>query len=63
MLISCCEEKDPAVMDGIKLPLERTAKNVGWNKSGELLVPGVYGKGGVNSTDAVAKAAELAKNI
>lgn len=63
MLISCCEEKDTAVMDGIKFPLERGAKLLNWNKTGELLVPGVYGKGDVNNTDAVAKATELAKNI
>lgn len=60
ILISCCEEKDETVMDGIKLPLERGAKLLGWEKIGELLVPGVYEKGDVNNTDAVEQAAKLA---
>jgi len=59
-LICCCEEQDVAVMDGVKIPLERTAALLKWDVVGEVLVPGVFGEGDVDKTDGCARAAALA---
>ena len=40
-LIACCEEDDLSVLDGVRIPMERTAALNKWNMVGEVLVPGV----------------------
>lgn len=59
-LISCCEEHDVAVMDGIKKPMELTAALLKWDVVGEVLIPGVLDEGDINKTDGCAQAAALA---
>ncbi|MBR3749087.1 MAG: flavodoxin family protein, partial [Firmicutes bacterium] len=59
-IITCCEEADPSVMDGVKIPMERTAALLQWNMAGEVCVPGVHGPGDVANTDGCAQAAALA---
>ncbi len=59
-LICCCEEHDATVMDGVRLPMERTAALLKWDIVGEVLVPGVYDEGDVNNTDGCEQAAALA---
>ena len=59
-LICCCEEHDTSVMDGIKVPMERTAALLKWDVVGEVLVPGVFNEGDINGTDGCRQAAELA---
>lgn len=59
-LIACCEENDVTVMDGIRLPIERTAALLKWDIVGEVLVPGVLNVGDINKTDGCKQAAELA---
>lgn len=59
-LICCCEESDPAVMDGVRIPMERTAALLKWDIVGEVLVPGVFGAGDIDKTDGCAQAAALA---
>lgn len=34
-----CEENDLSVMDGVRIPIERTAALLKWNMIGEVLVP------------------------
>lgn len=60
-LIACCEENDISVLDGVRVPYERTIALLKWTSVGELLVPGVLNVGDINGTDGVARAAELAK--
>lgn len=59
-LISCCEESDVHVMDGLVGPLERAAALMEWKVVGTVLVPGVYKKGDVEKTDGAKLAEELA---
>ena len=59
-LICCCEEHDMSVMDGVKIPMERTAALLKWDMVGEVLVPGVFVEGDINKTDGCSQAAALA---
>ena len=59
-LICCCEEHDASVMDGVKVPMVRTAALLNWDIVGEVLVPGVFKEGDIDATDGCKQAAELA---
>lgn len=59
-LIACCEENDMTVLDGVRIPYERTAALLQWKSVGEVLVPGVLTAGEIDKTDGKAKAAALA---
>ena len=59
-LITCCEEEDVSVMDGVRIPIERSAALIKWNMVGEVLVPGVFEAGAISKTDGCAQAAALA---
>lgn len=59
-VICCCEEEDPSVMDGVRIPLERTAALLKWTIAGEVLVPGVFAEGDIDKTDGCVRAAALA---
>ena len=62
-LIVCCEEDDVTVLDGVRIPMERTAALNKWKMIGEVLVPGVLKPGDVEKTDGLKQAAELADKI
>lgn len=62
-LITCCEEDDISVMDGVRLPLERSAALLKWKMIDSVLVPGVFKVGDINKTDGCAQAAALADKI
>ena len=62
-LICCCEEHDASVMDGIRIPMERTAALLKWDIVGEVLVPGVFVEGDIDKTDGCRQAAELAEKF
>ena len=59
-LICCCEEEDPAILDGVRIPFERTSALNKWTVVGEVLVPGVFSVGDIDKTDGLAQAAALA---
>ena len=59
-LITCCEEEDASILDGVRIPFERTAALNKWTVIGEVLVPGVYSVGDIDRTDGIAQAAALA---
>lgn len=59
-LMTCCEEHDPTVMDGVRIPLERSAALLKWELAGEVLIPGVLHEGEIDHTDGCLQAAELA---
>lgn len=59
-MIVCCEEHEMDVMDGVRIPLERTAALLKWNMVGEVLIPGVLVAGDIEKTDGCAQAAALA---
>lgn len=61
-LIACCEE-DPTVLDGVRIPIERTAALLKWEMVGEVLVPGVLNEGDIDRTDGCRRAAELADRL
>lgn len=62
-LITCCEEDDMSVMDGVRIPIERSAALMNWNIVGEVLIPGVLEAGAIDNTDGCAQAAALADKI
>lgn len=62
-LITCCEEDDMSVMDGVRIPIERSAALLKWNMVGEVLVPGVLNAGEIEKTDGCKQAAALAEKI
>lgn len=59
-LIACCEEEDATVMDGVRVPIERSAALLKWEMVGEVLVPGVFEAGDIEHTDGCRQAAALA---
>lgn len=59
-VITCCEENDMSVMDGVRIPMERSAALLKWNMVGEVLVPGVLNVNDIEKTDGCRLAAELA---
>ena len=59
-LIACCEEEDPTVLDGVRIPMERTAALLQWEMVGEVLIPGVLNEGDIDHTDGCRQAAALA---
>ena len=62
-LITCCEEDDMSVMDGVRIPIERMAALNKWKMAGEVLIPGVLNPGDIEKTDGCRKAADLANTI
>lgn len=62
-LITCCEEDDMSVMDGVRVPIERSAALLKWKMVGEVLVPGVLNAGDIEQTDGCRQAADLADKI
>ena len=62
-LITCCEEDDMSVMDGVRVPMERMCALNKWKMVGEVLIPGVLNVGDIDKTDGVKKAAALADFI
>lgn len=63
ILITCCEEDDMSVMDGVRIPIERSAALNKWKIVGEVLIPGVLNIGDIKKTDGCKKAAALADII
>ncbi len=59
-MIVCCEEEDLSVMDGVRIPLERSAALMKWKMVGEVLIPGVLNAGDIDKTDGCKQAAALA---
>ena len=59
-LITCCEEEDMSVMDGVRIPIERMCALNKWKMVGEVLIPGVLNVGDIDKTDGCNQAAALA---
>lgn len=62
-LITCCEEEDLGVMDGVRMPVERSAALLKWEMVGEVLVPGVLNAGDIQHTDGCRQAEALAEKF
>ena len=62
-IIACCEEEDMTVLDGVRIPMERTAALNKWKMVGEVLIPSVLNTGDIEKTDGCAQAAALADKI
>ena len=62
-LITCCEEEDKSVMDGVRIPMERMCALNKWKMVGEVLIPGVLNVGDIDKTDGCKRAAALADAI
>ena len=62
-LITCCEENDMTVMDGVRVPMERMCALNKWKMVGEVLIPGVLKVGDIDKTDGCKQAAALAEMI
>ncbi len=62
-IIACCEENDMSVLDGVRIPIERSAALMKWHMAGEVLIPGVLNIGDIEKTDGCKKAAALADKL
>ena len=62
-LIACCEEEDMSVLDGVRIPIERSAALIKWHMVGEDLIPGVLNTGDIEKTHGCQQAAALADKI
>lgn len=62
-LIACCEEDDMSVLDGVRVPIERSAVLLKWHMAGEVLIPGVLNVGDIEKTDGCKQAAALADKL
>ena len=62
-LITCCEEEDATVMDGVRIPIERSAALLKWEMAGEVLVPAVFKIGDIDKTDGCKQAEALAEKL
>jgi len=62
-LITCCEEHDMSVMNGVRIPVERSAALLKWDMVGEVLVPGVFETGDIDKTDGCRQAEALAEKF
>ena len=62
-IITCCEEHDATVMDGVTMPMKRTFNLLKWDFVGEVCIPGVFNEGDINNTDGCAQAAALAETF
>ena len=62
-LLTCCEEDDISVMDGVRIPVERSAALLKWKMLGEVLIPGVLNAGDIEKTDGCEQAAALAEKL
>ena len=62
-VIACCEEDDMSVLDGVRIPIERSAALMKWKLVGEVLVPGVLNIGDIEKTDGCKQAAALAEKF
>lgn len=62
-LIICCEEEDLSVMDGVRIPIERSAALLKWKMIGEVMIPGVLNAGDIAKTDGCKQAAALADKL
>lgn len=62
-LIACCEEEDASVLNGVRIPVERTAALMKWEMVGEVLVTGVLQAGDIDRTDGCRQAAALAERF
>lgn len=51
------------MLDGVRIPMERTAALLKWDLAGEVLVPGVLNEGDINKTDGCSEAAALAHKL
>lgn len=62
-LIACCEEEDMSVLDGVRIPLERSSALMKWKMVGEVLISGVYNVGDIARTNGCKQAAALAEKF
>lgn len=62
-LITCCEEDDVAIMDGVRIPMEKSASLLKWELVGEVLIPGVLKEGDIEKTNGCEQAKTLARKF
>ncbi|MBD5553652.1 MAG: flavodoxin family protein [Desulfovibrio sp.] len=62
-IISCCEDTDTSVFDGVVRPIERSAAFLKWTMIDSVLIPEVLNPGDINKTNGCAQAAALAAKL
>ena len=60
-LLVCGADPDPSCHEGIVASYKLIARHMKWRDGGTIVVPGVYEKGGIATTDALARAEALGK--
>ena len=62
-IMSCCEENDMSSFDGLRIPIERSAKEFGWTLLDEVLAPSMGDAGDIEGTDGIQRAKDLADRV
>ena len=62
-LLVCGGDPDPSCFEGIVASYKSIARHMKWQDAGTIIAPGVYGKDDIATTDALARAETLGKNI
>ncbi len=62
-LISCCEENDLSVMDGVCFSFKRTVEMLKGRSIGEVLIPNVWNLNDIQKTDGIEQAKALAEKF
>lgn len=60
-LLVCGADPDPSCHEGIVASYKSIARHMKWRDGGTIVVPGVYGKEDIATTDALARAETLGK--
>ena len=60
-LLMCAGDPSPEIFTAAKHEYENSIPYLGWTDGGQLLVPGVYEKGDIEKTDALARAEKLGR--
>lgn len=62
-VITCCEEGDATVLDGVLTPIKRSGDLIKWKFVGEVAVTGVLNVGDIDKTDGCKRAEALAEKF
>lgn len=62
-LLVCGADPDPSCHEGIVASYKLIARHMKWRDGGTIVVPGVYGEEDIATTDALARAETLGKNL
>ncbi|MDY4039378.1 MAG: NAD(P)H-dependent oxidoreductase [Prevotella sp.] len=62
-LLACAGEPELNVFDGMKFCIDKSFTLMGWEKTGEVLVPACYKPGDIENTDTLERVEKLVESL